>query len=190
MIKDIDFDISFNHDYDYIYNSSKSLFELKQDLLNLYDEIESVLNLITFPRILLIFLGISVLLMFIKACEYHYKFLNEIQYKNFIINEDFKIYEKMCFDQTKHKILPLRNEERSQYFELNWKFSIYNFKNLIPKSLFNILLSFLIWIICSIDESLYITLKAFQDFIKILFDGFMKVDKLCKNFFKLFMFYF
>jgi DC-STAMP-like protein len=156
--------------------------DVAEDIWDTFSGVRSVYHFLSFRRIMFMGLLYSGSLLIFKACKFHTKFLNNIRYKNSIINKDFKILDKTHFEMTKQSILPLRSYEKSRYLELNWKPSWVEIKKIIVNFNFLVLMCLMIGIILFIDESLYFLVQVFQYSIKTIFEDLEKVDDFRKIF--------
>lgn len=175
-----DFDIDFNHDFTFNSNSTKSLLDISKEIWKMLPKNFWIFN--HFAEFLFSIFGATIIWMICEAYQYHINYLEDLRYKNFVINQHFIKLDKRKYEMSKQKILPLQSREILTYVELtSWRLTKNDTMKIALKTIPLILISFLIWIILISDDSAYVILAMIQIFLKESFDALVKNYDDCKS---------
>ncbi|TRZ03123.1 hypothetical protein DNTS_029904 [Danionella cerebrum] len=113
MKKQFEFNISISHNFDLDLNSSQSMQDAAQEIM---EEVSEVLSPLQELKIILAYAGFFLLLfMYLQAVLYKHKYLHDDEFDNFYITDQLIELDRKHFRQGKATVLPLSVKETLTY---------------------------------------------------------------------------
>ncbi|KAG5678517.1 hypothetical protein PVAND_008184 [Polypedilum vanderplanki] len=127
--------VSIDHNFEFQTNSSKNLSQIQAEInKDIQERTSHALKFIDFAKI---FLSLYFILIFIKAIQFHRKYLSHLHYKNIYITRQFYDIDKHRDEMGMDKVLPLTHKERKRYIEMtSIKLMRHEWRHIFSSSIF------------------------------------------------------